>query len=94
MLFAALNAIFATAALGIAMQAFRKGLPFVRDGWTVIQAQTREPDFRENVERRRAISEGGRFLVGGLMWLLTAIVAFVGAIYFSVQAFNLVYGGG
>ena len=91
MLLASLNAIFATGALAIAMQAIRKGLPFVRSGWTIIQAQTSHPDFRYNVERRRAISDGSRFLIGGVLWLVTGAIALAGTIYFSIQAFSLVY---
>ncbi|MBZ0287331.1 MAG: hypothetical protein K8I30_06935 [Anaerolineae bacterium] len=91
MLLATINAIFAMGALAIAIQAARKGIPFVRDGWTLIQTQTRHEDFRHNVERRRAISDGGRFLVGGALWLITGSAALAAAIYFGVQAFSIVY---
>ena len=91
MLLATLNAIFATGALAIAMQAVRKGLPFVRSGWTIIQAQTSHPDFRFNVERPRSISDGSRFLIGGLLWLVTGVVALAGAIYFGIQAYSLLF---
>jgi hypothetical protein len=90
-LLATINAIFALGALAIAAQAARKGIPFVRDGWTIIQTQTSHPDFRHNVERRRAISDGGRFLVGGILWLLTGAIALAAAIYFGIQAYNLLY---
>jgi len=91
MLLATLNAIFAMGAFGIAVQAARKGLPFIRSGWNTLQTQTDHPDFRYNVERRRAISDGSRFLIGGLLWLVTAFAALVGAIYFGWQAFRLLY---
>jgi hypothetical protein len=91
MLLATLNAIFAMGALGISVQAFRKGLPFIRSGWDTIQTQTRYPDFRYNVERRRAISDGGRFLIGGLLWLVTALAAVIAAVYFGIQAYSLLY---
>jgi hypothetical protein len=80
------NALFAAGAFAIAMQAVRKGLPFIRSGWDAIQTQTGHPDFRVNVERRRAISDGGRFLLGGLLWLLTALIAFAAAVYFGLEA--------
>ena len=80
------NALFAAGAFAIAMQAVRKGLPFIRSGWDAIQTQTGYPDFRVNVERRRAISDGGRFLLGGLLWLLTALLAFAAAVYFGLEA--------
>jgi hypothetical protein len=91
MLLATLNAIFAMGALTIALQAFRKGLPFLRSGWTTLQIQTQHPDFRTNIERRRAVQEGGRFLVGGILWLVISLVAFIAAVYFGVQAFTLLY---
>lgn len=93
MLLAAINAIFAMGALTIAMQAFRKGLPFLRNGWTVLQTQTQHPDYRTNVERRRAINEGGRFLIGGILWLVMSLGAALAAAYFGIQAFTLIYGG-
>jgi hypothetical protein len=93
MLLATINAIFATGALAIAMQAARKGLPFVRNGWTMIQTQTSHPDFRYNVERRRAISDGSRFLIGGLLWLVTGAAALAGAVYFGIQAYSLLFSG-
>jgi hypothetical protein len=80
------NALFAAGAFAIAMQAMRKGLPFIRSGWDAIQTQIGHPDFRYNIERRRAISDGGRFLVGGLLWLVTALVAFAAAVYFGLEA--------
>lgn len=80
------NALFAAGAFAIAMQAVRKGLPFIRSGWDAIQTQTDHPDFRYNVERRRAISDGGRFLLGGLLWILTALIALAAAIYFGLEA--------
>jgi hypothetical protein len=91
MLIATINAIFAMGAFGIALQAFRKGLPFIRSGWNALQSQTDHPDFRTNVERRRAIADGGRFLLGGLLWLVTALIAFAGALYFGAQAYSLLY---
>jgi hypothetical protein len=91
MLIATINAIFAMGAFGIALQAFRKGLPFIRSGWNALQSQTDHPDFRHNVERRRAISDGGRFLLGGLLWLVTALIAFGAILYFGAQAFTMMF---
>jgi len=91
MLLVAVNALFAMGASAIALQAARKGLPFVRSGWAAIQTQTAHADFRQNVERRRAISDGGRYLLGGLLWLVTALAALIAAVYFGTQAFTLLY---
>jgi hypothetical protein len=94
MLLATLNAIFAMGAFTIALQAFRKGLPFLRSGWTTLQVQTQHSDFRTNVERRRAVQDGGRFLIGGILWLVMSAVALAAAVYFGVQAFTMLYGSG
>jgi hypothetical protein len=91
MLLAAVNALFAMGAFTIALQAFRKGLPFVRNGWIILQTQTQYPDYRTNVERRRAVQEGGRFLIGGILWLVMSLGALLAAGYFGAQAFTLLY---
>lgn len=89
-----LNSAFAVGLFFFSMRAVQQGWPFLKHGWLMMQTQTSDPDFRYNVERRRAISEGGRFLIGGIMWLVAGIGAFVAAIYFSLQAWNIMYGGG
>lgn len=92
MLLATLNAGFAIGALTIAMQAFRKGLPFLRYGWLLIQTGADAGDSDRNVERRHSVSEGGRFFLSGLLWLGGALLASVGVIYFGAQAFLLLRG--
>lgn len=94
MLISTLNAIFAAAAFFVVRMSVQRGWPFIKMGWMAIQTQTGHPDFRENIFRRLAISEGGRFLVGGLVWLLTAIIALVAAIYFTVIAYQGFFAGG
>jgi hypothetical protein len=89
MLLITVNAIFALGAFGVAMQAAGKALPFIRSGWDALQTQTQHPDFRHNVERRRAISDGGRFLVGGLLWLVTALAALGAGLYFGAQVLGM-----
>ncbi|MCA0456896.1 MAG: hypothetical protein LCI00_23195 [Chloroflexi bacterium] len=94
MLISTLNAIFATAAFFLVQRALQRGIPFIKMGWMAIKAQTSHPDFRENVFRRLAISEGGRFLLGGLGWLLTAVIALIAGIYFTVIAYQGFFMGG
>jgi len=38
--------------------------------------------------------EGGRFLIGGIGWLLMGIIALIAGIYFTVVAYQGLYGGG
>jgi hypothetical protein len=91
MLLAAVNALFAMGALAIAMQAARKGLPFIRYGWTLLQIATSHPDYRVNVERRREVSEGGRFLLGGVFWLVVMVGMVIAALYFGGIALRMLY---
>ena len=92
MLLATLNAIFATASFFLAQRSLQRGWPFIRTGWMAVQAH--QPDMRENVFRRLALTEGGRFLIGGIFWLLTGIIALIAGLYFTVLAYQGMYGGG
>jgi hypothetical protein len=94
MLLGTLNAIFATASFFLAQRSLKRGWPFIKIGWMAVQAHAGEPDVRENVFRRLAVTEGGRFLIGGLGWLLMGILALLAGIYFTVVAYQGLYGGG
>lgn len=94
MLLVTLNAIFGAAAFFLAQRSLQRGWPFVRIGWMAVQTQASHPDFRQNVFRRFAVSEGGRFLMGGLAWLLLGILSLIAGIYFTVLAYQGMYGGG
>lgn len=94
MLLVTVNGIFGAGFLFFAMRALQRGWPFVRLGWLTMQEQTSHPDFRQNVERRRMISEGGRFLLGGLLWLSAGLVGVAVGLYFTLQAYQMLYGGG
>lgn len=91
MVLVTLNGAFGAGFLFFAMNALRRGWPFLRDGWLALQTQGSQPDARQNVERRRAISQGGRFFLGGLMWLVAAVISFAAALYFIIQAWTLMY---
>jgi len=92
MLLVTVNAAFGAGFLFFAMNAIRRGWPFVRHGWLTIQTQTADPNFRQDVHRRRAIGEGGRFLVGGLLWLGAALGSGAAGIYFTIQALQMLNG--
>ncbi len=94
MLLATLNAIFATASFFLAQRSLQRGWPFIKTGWLAIQTQAEHPDVRENVFRRLAVTEGGRFLIGGIGWLLMGVLALVAGIYFTVVAYQGMFGGG
>ena len=94
MLLVTLNAIFATAAFYLAQRGLKLGWPFIKTGWMAVQTQADHPDVRENVFRRLAVTEGGRFLMGGIFWILIGIIALLAGIYFTVLAYQGMYGGG
>lgn len=92
MLIVTINAVFGAGCLFFSQRAFRRGWPFLRTGWMAVQANASQQDFHENVFRRVAISEGGRFLLGGLFWLGAALVGLIAAVYFSVLAWIGMFG--
>ncbi|GAB4510305.1 MAG: hypothetical protein OHK0046_06870 [Anaerolineae bacterium] len=85
MLVVALNAVFALLAFTFSRNAYRRALPFIRLGWQTIDAAVQQPGYRHNIESRRAISEAGRFLIGGIIWLLIALAAVAAGVYFTWQ---------
>ena len=88
-----LNAAFGAGFLAFSFTAMRRGWPFARNGWLAIQTSTADPHFRQSVERRRAISEGGRFLIAGLMWLGAGFGCILLGAYFTLQAVILMRSG-
>ncbi len=94
MLLGTLNAIFAVASFFIAQRGFQRGWPFIKTGWLAIQTQAEHPDVRENVFRRLAVTEGGRFLIGGIGWLAVGVLALIAGVYFMITAYQGLYTGG
>ena len=86
-----LNAVFCFGATTLAIYCWQKGWPFTRHGWRMIQTQVGHPDYRVNVERRRAIGDGGRFLLAGVGWLIGSGLLGVAAVYFGWLAFRLTW---
>ncbi len=93
MLAITLNAAFGAGCLFFAMRAFRLGWPFLRDGWLAVRTQAAQSDTPLNVEQRRLVSEGGRFLIGGVLWLGAGVIGTLAGVYFTVQAYQLMYSG-
>ena len=93
MLIGSLNAIFAVAAFFLSRRSLMHGIPFIQTGWMAIQSQAGHPDVRENVFRRMTATEGGRFFLGGVGWILVGILALLAGIYFSIAAYQSLYSG-
>lgn len=85
MLILAINSIFAYIFFRAAHMAYARGWPLLQTGWLTIATEIRKPDYRQNVTSRNAISIGGRFLIGGLFWLLAALVSSGVCLYCAVQ---------
>lgn len=86
MLLISVNAVFAFIfGLG-ARFALIRAIPFLRVGWEGIRAETRKPDYRTNVESRRAINQASNFLLGGVVWLVIAIGAAGFVLFFIASA--------
>jgi hypothetical protein len=93
MLLGTVNAVFALASFFLARRSLERGWPFIQTGWSAIQSQAQYPDVRENVFRRLTVSEGGRFLMGGIAWLTMGILALLAGIYFMVTAYQTLFSG-
>lgn len=89
MLLLVVNAFFSAAFFAGCRFALRRALPFLRTGWQAVAAQMQHADARTNVERRRAIAEGGRYLLGGGGWLVIALVAGGYTVFFTLETLRL-----
>jgi hypothetical protein len=93
MLLITINAIFAMGAFYLARMGLQRGWPFIKIGWLAVKTQAEHDDVRENVFRRLAVTEGGRFLMGGIGWLLVGILSLLAAVFFTITAYRLLFGG-
>ena len=92
MLLMLLNVIFAGLFLSFARHAFRRAVPFLRIGYAAVSVEVQKPDYRTNIDSRQAISEGGRFLMGGMLWLLIMVMSLAIALFFAIEAVRLYTG--
>ncbi len=92
MLLTTVNSIFAFIFLSFAYSALRRASPLLMTGWYAIQGAVQRPDYRHDVESRRAISNGGRFLIGGLFWGISGLVSGGAGLYFGLQVVRLWQG--
>ncbi len=93
MLLGSVNAIFALASFFLARRSLERGWPFIKTGWLAIQSQAEHDDVRENVFRRLTVTEGGRFLIGGIGWLTLGILALLAGLYFTITAYQTLFSG-
>jgi hypothetical protein len=94
MLIVTVNAIVGAVCCIFALNALKRGWPFLCIGWTALQSNARQPDARTNIYRRQAIAEGGRFFLGGVMWLVAGVSSGIIGLIFSWGALRMLYGIG
>lgn len=70
---AAVTLLFGLVFCVMSWRVLRLALPLIRVGWDAIDAGVQHPDYRTDVERRRLISEGGTFLLGGIIRLIFGV---------------------
>jgi UPF0716 family protein affecting phage T7 exclusion len=85
MAFALINALFTALFGSITRIALPRGWYLLRNGYTLIATHAQNPDARENVEARRAISQGTFWLLVGVVWLLGGLVTGALTLYFLTQ---------
>lgn len=89
MLLLSVNTIFAFIFLAFARTAFLQSVPFLRVGWEAIDTETSKPNYRQNIESRRRVAEGGRYLIGGLLWMGACAGSAAIGLFFVWQAISL-----
>ncbi|MBN2470049.1 MAG: hypothetical protein JXN59_04920 [Anaerolineae bacterium] len=57
----------------LSWRVLRQAMPLIRVGWDAIDAGVQHPDYRTDSGRRRLISEGGVFLLGGIFRLMVGV---------------------
>lgn len=91
MLLASLNAVFAYIFGAFAYHQVPRGWQYVCAGWLAIQTQAAHDKPKRDIERQRLISEGTRFFLSGIFWLLAGLIAGGFAVLFGYQ--TLLYSG-
>jgi hypothetical protein len=80
MLLASLSAVFALIFGTLAYRGIPHGLTLTRIGWQALNATADKPDTTTNIERYRILSDGNRFFLAGLGWLIMGVVSAILAV--------------
>lgn len=92
MLLITVNGVLALVCAHFARISLVHALPLLRTGWLAIDVVVRQPGYRQDVEKRRRISDGGRLLFSGVVWAVTGLVALGLGAFFAVETLRLAYG--
>lgn len=85
MLLFSINAIFAFICARFAFNTIPRGWQFIKSGWTIVKTQREQGDVSIDVESRRLASEGGTYLLAGVLWLIAALIAIALTAFFIWQ---------
>lgn len=85
MLLLTLNTIFAWIFGQFAWRALPKGTAFIQHGWLLLQTHAEQPDAAKHVEHRRAVSEGGTYMIAGVLWCGAGLIAAGLAVAFGIE---------
>lgn len=92
MILVALNVIVALFFAWVARRSLPPGIQYVRSGWLFIQTGAADKEKREQIEQRQRVEIGTRFMVGGLVRVLTGLLALFLAVTFGLTAIGLLFG--
>jgi hypothetical protein len=85
-----LHALLAGVFALYARSALMRGALFFRYGLLTIRIEVdRQSNYRVDVRARRQISEGGAFVIGGLLWLGAGLICAGLCIHFIIQIIDL-----
>lgn len=86
MLLLTLDIVLAGICAWSAYRALPRGLSLLRLGYDAVKtAVTNSPDVRRDIAARRAVSDGGRYMLSGFAWLFTGALFSVATVYFIAQ---------
>ena len=91
MVWITVNAVLALVCMHFARIALIHAVPMLRTGWLAIDTSVRQPGYRENIEKRRRISDGGRLLLSGIGWAITGVVSLGLGVFFAVETLRLTF---
>lgn len=91
MLLAGVSAILSYVFGSVAWRSAPRGWQFLRLGWALIEPYASSAEGRRDVNGRRAISEGGNYVLAGGAWLVASIISAGMALFFFIQ--TLVFSG-
>lgn len=89
MILVTLNAVFAMIFGLFAWRTVPRGWWLLRSGWLLLDTHAAHSEDRQRPANRQAISQGGRFFLAGILWLLAALAAGTMALGFAWQALVL-----